>query len=206
MIRAYHESDRTRVESVYRQAFAGPPWHEQLTEEEVSGRWQKCIECNDFKCLVQESRGIITGFTCWDYPTIDALRAHCTEELVRFVRLNPDMKIIWIRETCVDPKFQGRGIAHALKRAAMRIMSKDFAIILTRLRTDNPGIIKLNEGFGLQSTNISVPSRQHPGAVHEYWYSFVGTANKKGSTYSTYKCDHCGRKNRIRHAKTIRYI
>lgn len=81
------------------------------------------------------------------------------------------MECVWIRDTIVDPSFQGKGIATQIKIEALRKIKEKFPnwIILTRMRKDNFGIIKINERLGFRRTGIQIPSSQKKGIFHEYW-------------------------------------
>lgn len=171
MIREYREDDLVAVEEVYRLAFAGPPWHEQLSEEEVARRWQKCISERGFGCLVAEIGGQVIGFTCWDEPTLAGLAKERGQALADFAARR-GRPVVWLRETCVAPDYQGQGVARRLKSAVVLNvsgMARSY-LALTRMRDDNTGIIRLNELFGFRRTGIRVPSSQVPGLFHEYWY------------------------------------
>lgn len=171
MIREYREEDRMAVEEVYRLAFAGPPWYEQLSSEEVARRWQKCVSERGFGCLVAEIAGQVIGFTCWDEPTLAGLAQERGEALANFAAKR-NRPVVWFRETCVDPSRQGEGVARRLKDAVVLYVSgtKRSYLALTRLRDDNTRIIRLNESLGFQRTGIRVPSSQVSGLFHEYWY------------------------------------
>jgi len=175
MIRTYHEADRAVVQAIYQAAFAGPPWYEQLTKEEVARRWERCTSRRGFDCLVAEIERQAIGFTCWDRPTISELTAERGAELGGFVEASGAVAIIWWRETCVLPAFQKRGIATSLKESIWgwwRLASSP-TIVLTRMRQDNAYIIRRNELLGFKSTGIKVPSSQVPGLFHEYWYRLM---------------------------------
>jgi len=43
-------------------------------------------------------------------------------------------------------------------------------LVLTRMREDNHGIIKINRELGMKGTGIYVPCSLTPGMNHQFWY------------------------------------
>ncbi len=174
-VRDYKQSDRSEIELVYRQAFAGPPWHEQLSGEEVARRWQACSSRRGFSGLVAEAAGQVIGFTCFDTPTLPELEQERGEVLAKFASASGQERVVWIRETCVAPEFQGKSLARVLKEAAWARLcnSQESVIVLTRMRDDNTRIIHLNETLGFRRTGIRLPDRLISGVFQEYWYRLV---------------------------------
>lgn len=174
-IREYKAEDSGGVQEVYRRAFAGPPWCEQLSDEEVARRWQFCLTRRGFSCLVAEMIGQIIGFTCFDTPTLLELEQERGEALAKFTSASGQKQIVWIRETCVTTKFQGKSLARVLKEVAWARLcnSQTSTIVLTRMRDDNIRIIHLNETLGFRRTGIRMPDRLVPSVFQEYWYRKV---------------------------------
>lgn len=179
-IRNYKKKDEKEIMRIYQKAFAGFPWFENLSGEKVKKRWNSNKSKKGFKCLVVEERNRIVGATWWDEPALEELRIERGDRLADFVQKKETRFITWIRETCVDPLFQGKGVGRRLKyRAIEKIKSsKLHHVILTRLRDDNSPIIRLNSLLGFQRTGIRMPSSQKESVFHEYWYLETGRKNK----------------------------
>lgn len=175
-IRNYKKEDDKKIMRVYQKAFTGFPWFENLSNEEVKRRWNEHKTKQGFRCLVVEERNRIVGATWWDTPTLEELRLERGDKLADFVQKKASKFIVWIRETCVDPVFQGREIGKKLKYRALEEIrrSKLHWIILTRLRDDNSPITRLNSLLGFQRTGIRMLSSQKNNIFHEYWYLDVG--------------------------------
>lgn len=171
-IREYRAEDSGGVQEVYQRAFAGLPWYEQLSDEEVARRWLACSTRRGFFCLVAEAVGQVIGFTCFDTPTLPELEQERGEALAKFTSASGQERVVWIRETCVTPEFQGKSLARVLKEAAWSKLCDDkkSAIVLTRMRDDNTRIIHLNETLGFRRTGIRLPDGLIPSVFQEYWY------------------------------------
>ncbi|HBW74407.1 MAG TPA: hypothetical protein DEF59_04070 [Candidatus Magasanikbacteria bacterium] len=172
-IRTMRPADEEIIRAMYRDAFAGAPWFEKVPEEEVLMRWESHRGKIGFSCLVAEEAGELMGATWWDTLTIDALSAERGETLAEFALREGTKaeRIIWIRETVVFQRFQGRGIARMLKAASLEVISAEAkSLILTRMRDDNMGILHVAQRFGFKRTGIRMPSKSNPDVWHEYWY------------------------------------
>lgn len=172
-IRAMKPADEKFIRALYRAAFAGAPWFENMSEEEAVVRWNLHRGKNGFSCLVAEEAGELMGATWWDIPSIDALRAERGDALAEFALRESATggRIIWIRETVVSPQFQCRGIARALKASSLEVISAEAkSLILTRMRDDNMSILRVAMRLGFKRTGICVPSKSNPNVQHEYWY------------------------------------
>lgn len=169
-------SDGEEIIRIYREAFAGYPWFENLSYEEVSQRWSTLRNKRGLQGLVAEIDDVFAGVMWWDKPTIDELREERGRYLSDFVEPHAisGYQLVWMRETIVSPSFQNRGIAKALKEEAMRALVLERRILLTRMRCNNHAIIRINEQQGMRRTGITVPCRLDDTKYHEYWYQLVG--------------------------------
>lgn len=173
------------VTQIYQRAFAGSPWFENLTMEEVTRRFHEQKAKIGFQGLVVKDLyygKTIAGAAWWDTPTIEQLTAERGEQLVSFVQsLGPiqpglwqeTIRIVWEREIIIDPSWQHKGYGRALRWAFIRTaynLYGDPTCILTRMRNDNDPIILIARAFGFKRTGIKIPSSQIPGLTHEYWY------------------------------------
>lgn len=173
LIRKYLPGDEARIKSVYKVCFSGPPWNQEVTEEEAEARWADHSSRAGFVCFVATENEQVIGASWFDTISLEELARERGDDLVAFVTsLGSMLPAVWIRETIVDPRFQGKRIASQLKEWAVRDIAERLShtILLTRLRDDNTKIIRANEKLGFRRTGVRVASRGTPGLSHEYWY------------------------------------
>ena len=167
-IRRLLDRDERSVQVVYRDAFLGPPWLEDIGVEEVGRRWREYRAKRGFDGRVALYHGDLVGAIWWDTPTPDDLRTVRGDARGAIVQSDAE-RIYWVRDTVVSRCRQGIGIGRELRSAFIAELPED-SIALTRHRDDNTGIIRLSETMGFRRTGIRVPSSQIPGLFHEYWY------------------------------------
>jgi len=170
--------------TVYKEAFAGFPWYEQLSIEETFNRVANNSEkagFDAFLAFASDGSDQIVGGLWYDKPTLEELEKERGFELREFVELlgmnQSTANIVWEREVLVKPGFQGLKIATNLRTLFISYVSQEMSeggVILTRMRDDNLPIIKVAENVGYQRTGIKVASSQNPSTKHEYWYSVLG--------------------------------
>ena len=173
IIRSYQVGDESVIQSIYQACFSGPFWNLNLTKESVAARWQDHCSREGFTCFVTEEGQKVVGASWFDMISRETLASECGSELADFTALiDPALSLIWIRETIVDPAFQGKRIASRLKNRIMHEIRSCHApvILLTRMRDDNTKIVRINERLGFLRTGIRVASRAIPGLIHDYWY------------------------------------
>jgi len=172
IIRKFQNSDAERIKVIYQLAFAGYPWFENLSQEEVNLRWQTQSARRGFTCLVAEIDNEVVGATWYDIITLEELRLERGDDLANFAENFSGCDIVWLRETCVHPEFHGRGIARALKEAVIASIQQinQPRLLLTRMREDNYAIIKINISLGFTRTMIKMPCSLTKGKFHEHWY------------------------------------
>lgn len=181
-IRLYCAGDELGIWSVFRLAFAGPPWHEDYTIAQVQALWTNHRVKPGFSCLVSDDEGRIVAASWWDCPSLEQLRQERGDELARFAGKQDARTTVWIRETVVDPEYQDRGIGRLIKAGGLQLM-KQLArpvLVLTRLRYDNYPIRVINSSLGLSQTGIRIASQRFPGTFHEYWYRLIEPEAEKG--------------------------
>lgn len=169
------------VALVYQQAFAGFPWFEDLSDAEVRKRLTDSKNKNGFQAFIAEgTNGEVAGALWYDTPAPEQLSAEKGQNLADFAKIicqeNNLEHLIWEREVLVDPQFQKQGIATRLRTTFLSYLTEAFpdgALMLTRMRDDNIGIIKIAEKLGYERTGIRVPSSQTPGIFHEYWHKMI---------------------------------
>lgn len=173
IIRKYRDGDEMYIKSIYQICFSGPPWNQEVTIEEAAACWRDHSSRDRFTCFVAEENQLILGASWFDAISHDALVQERGRELMDFaIAIDSELPLVWIRETFVDPAFQGRKIASQLKDRAMQEIKDYFipVIILTRMRDDNTKIVRANERLGFKRTGIKVASETTMGLLHEYWY------------------------------------
>ena len=178
-IRLMQDEDLEQVLAVYKRAFAGLPWHEDLSDEEVLRRWEEAFSLPGFRCFVaiDEDTDKLVGAHWMSFARLEAERGtnlwlwvhRQMERMSQFGCL-----IIWERELVVDPKFSRQGIGTLLRKSFLKEKQKMAIpnLILTRLREDNIGSIKPAEQLGFQKTGIQKPASEEP-FMHDYWYLLV---------------------------------
>ena len=60
-IRSYLKKDIIKIKLIYKQAFAGSPWYESLSNQEIKYRWRNQSSKLGFKCLVAEINKQVAG-------------------------------------------------------------------------------------------------------------------------------------------------
>lgn len=162
-IRHFDWRDECAIRRVYKRAFAGFPWYEELSDGEMQRRWEDWRTKRGAWALIAEQDEEIVGALLWDGPTLNELRAERGETLTRFAqklvwprtvlaldelhfdhrerlirfsqeRLRPHTNLIWEREVIVDPRAQGHGIGTTLRRVFLYRMVSDNATVLVLTR------------------------------------------------------------------------
>lgn len=167
------------IKEMYQRAFAGSPWHETLSDEEVTARLDANMSKPGFTSFTTERDGRIAGALWYDTPSLDELEAERRRPLRDFADSLQEQTgietLVWEREVMVHPDFQGQGIASDLRRDCLTHLAEKYssgAIVLTRMREDNAGIVAIAEKLGFKKTGISHPS-QKEGISQEFWYRIV---------------------------------
>ena len=181
------DTDVPRILEVYHDAFAGAPWFEDLSNEELQRRWFELKRHALFDGLVFEKNRKIVGVHLWYYLTPTILAKQRGQKLVDWLtreinlvnmrkKVNPritlqSILIIWEAEVIVHPDFQGQGIATLLRKQFIEKMQKRliYGLVLSRMRDDNIGSIKTAEKLGFRKTGVQQPAREKP-KMHDYWY------------------------------------
>ena len=178
-IRLMKPEDVEQILEVYQRAFAGFPWFEELSDEEVLQRWEEQSTMNSFRCLVaiDKETDQIIGAHWHDMINLKGLKTERGAELADWVQAQVGVifahlcVLVWERELVVDPDWGRRGIGTALREAFLQEKKKLGVayMILTRLREDNIGSIKPVWRMGFRKTGIQKPSSQ-TSFMHDYWY------------------------------------
>lgn len=175
-IRDFRLEEFAQISKLYKEAFSGYPWYENLSDQEVSSRLtDHFFSRDDFMCLIAEIDNSIVGATWCDVLSIESLEKERGNLLSSFVKNVSDYQIIWVRETIVKKEFQGKGIAKTLKNEHMSVLKKNYpgGIALTRMRDDNFAIIKINSNAGWLKTGIRMQSLKDLTKWHEYYYCIL---------------------------------
>lgn len=168
------------IASVYKKAFAGFPWFENLSQEEVRLRLVNDVKKKTFECLLAIGQNAkVQGCLWFDDISIDMLRKERGQELVdfaqNFCKNHVVLKIVWEREIFVSPDWQRQKIASQLRSILISHLETGLksVLLLTKMRDDNTGIIKIAEKLGFRRTGIRAPSSQIPDLFHEYWFKYI---------------------------------
>ncbi|HZE87767.1 MAG TPA: hypothetical protein VE090_06235 [Methylomirabilota bacterium] len=115
-----------------------------------------------FTSFTSEKGGRIVGALWYDTPSLDDLEAERRKPLRNFAADLQEKTgigtLVWKREVMVHPDSQGQGIASSLRGAFLTHLGEKYptgVIVLTRMREDNSGIVRLAEKHGFQKTGIS---------------------------------------------------
>lgn len=173
------------IAAVYQRAFAGFPWFENLSDAEVRRRMTDSSSKTGFQAFIEKGpNGEVVGALWYDTPSLEQLSLERGQQLADTAKVicqeNNLNNIIWEREVIADPLFQRRGIATGLRTTFLLHLANTFpggALILTRMRDDNIGIIKVAEKLGYTRTGIRLPSSQLAGVFHEYWDKIIFSSN-----------------------------
>lgn len=172
------------VALIYQAAFSGPPWHEDLPIDEAEHRIQVHAGQDGFDALLAyDHAGTIVGSLWYEDMTPEGIVQTKGEAVAAFAAVVQQQhgieRVVFTHDTIVHPKYQGRKIASQLKDRYIDEIaqgSPNGAVILTRHRDDNLGIIRTSETQGFSRTGIRMPSSQNPDTHHEYWYKMFLTA------------------------------
>ena len=167
------EKDIPVLKDMYRLAFAGFPWHEELSSEEIDSRFDKQQSMRGFSGLVGEKGSSIATAHWWDSPTIVDIANERGQELAMFAEkmLADHQSLFWERELLTHPDFQKQGFGTIIRTAFVdKLMRENTSfIVLTRMREDNLPTIKIAQKLGYQGTGIKTPCNIS-SYLHEYWY------------------------------------
>jgi len=170
-----------QVLKMYREAFAGFPWFEDLSTEEVAKRLSSSVTKDGFESFVAENeREEIIGALWFDTPSFEQLQTERGEKLAGFVgniyETTGRCELVWERELMVRPDYQRQRIATRLRMAFLTYLSGKYpngVLVLTRMRDDNLGTLKIAQELGYRRTGIRMPSSQNPNIYHEFWYNHI---------------------------------
>lgn len=164
------EAYPTLVE-MYKEAFSGFPWYEELTQMEVERRITTHMAKRGFDGRIAANEEPV-GASWWDTPTLEELSIERGPATASFAReFNYDL-LVWERELLVRPRYQGKGYSMALRQAFIHALPKSRILILTRMRDDNVGTLRTAFRLGFQATSIANPSRKE-GVSHKIYYLHV---------------------------------
>jgi len=189
-IRSFEEKDAGAIRFAYKQAFAGAPWFENLTDEQVMERWLKCYRHFGFAALVAFEHENLVGSHWRELMNVAEVAATWGNGLGRFafdflrrqapcppelMTVHPGGDIIWERHLSVLPTAQGKGVGTMLRRAFIERLSREPGnfLVLTRMRADNAASIRTAEKIGFVRTGVVMSSRSTPGVNHEFWFRHV---------------------------------
>jgi len=179
---SYFCQRREAVIDLYTRAFAGAPWFEDLSREEVNRRLESDVSKSGFRALLAESdNGHMIGAGWYYRPSIDEIRQRRGDKLAEFaedkMRKTGVSNLIWEAELMVHPDFQRRGFGTEIRENFL--MERSFkegekgVLILTRMKDDNVGTLKIARRLEFEPTGVRVASSTFPGQFHQYWYKLI---------------------------------
>lgn len=163
-----------QIEEMYARAFAGFPWYESLTPEEVRRRVRADMEKPGFRAFVATKEDGVVGAHWSDTPTLAQLTIQRGPQLGNFIVDNfpRGLPLVWERELMVKPDEQGNGVGTALRRNFLDYLETQYrggALVVTRMRDDNIPTLVTAQRCGFSDTSIRIPSSQTPGVNHGYY-------------------------------------
>lgn len=174
------------LRKLYQAAFAGPPWYEQLSDEEVLRRLQANMSKPGFDSLIVNRGSKIAGALWYDTPSLDELEAEFQKPLRDFAEGLQEQtgitNLVWEREVIVDPAKQKQGIASQLRGNFLERLTNNYpqgVIVLTRMRDDNIGIRRIGEKFGFEQTSVSYTYEKEnqdgkkQSITQRFWYKVI---------------------------------
>lgn len=174
-IRSLALTDRVPIQSLIKSAFSGFPWFEDLSNLELTKRWEFYTSRPGFKGLVVPASSTvkIAGGHWWDAPSISELATERGSELAALAlqEVETGRQLIWERDLVVHREFQGNGIARKLREAFLENIqaANEKILVLTRMRSDNVPTIVLAERLNFKRTGVRLRSSSGPDIFHEYW-------------------------------------
>jgi GNAT superfamily N-acetyltransferase len=172
---------------VYKDAFAGYPWFEDLTAEQVQRRIENDLSRPGFEGVwfIDENLDLLGASWYYDI-NLDQIKAERGEALATFAQTTINEHginhVVWHSMTAVAPKYQRLGIGREIKKVVFQDLqtvadSSGPILYLTRIRGDNFGSQGMNREF-LSTTGIKIAAsktnpNQPDGIMHEYWYRII---------------------------------
>lgn len=165
---------RAQIEEMYMFAFAGFPWYESLTPEEVRRRVQVDMAQPGFRAFVATKKDRVIGAHWSDTPTLEQLTTDRGSQLGSFIGDNfpQGLPLVWERELMVNPDEQGNGIGTTLRRNFLNYLGTQYrggALVFTRMRDDNAPTLITAARCGFLDTEIRIPSSKNPDIAHGYY-------------------------------------
>lgn len=171
-IRTYVPDDLGAVQMLYIDAFAGFPWFENLTHEEIEQRMASDLSKDTFTCLVGEVDEEIVATSWGICLDLDELALERGQDLCDAIAEHAyQRRLFWERELIVHPKVQGQGLGGKIRTRFLDHVAELFApaLLLTRMRDDNVGTLKIAMRLGFEPTGITRPAIEKPGAIHQFY-------------------------------------
>lgn len=165
-------ADKAKVAAVCVAAFKGYPWFEEMPESVVYARWQ-ALDVHSFTCLVCEIDDVLVGATWFALVTDSLLKKFPTQIETLTKSFSAKWPVIYYDATVTLPECQGIGVGKQLKTSSHSYILSRWGkcATLTRMRSDNHGIIAINKTKGAMiPTGITMETKV-PNIYHEFWYS-----------------------------------
>jgi GNAT superfamily N-acetyltransferase len=172
------EPEFNNFKQVIQDAFKGPPWNEpNLEESEITTRLDMFLPKQRFVlgALVDptyvpwsaQCETDLVGVTWFGLTRVGVL----PKEVTHFLSdVAPGAPQIYYGATAVCRDWQGKKIARRLKERALSIIDQLYpgCITVTRMRSDNLRMIKINHSQGFEK--CSIIELGHTEGVYEEWW------------------------------------
>jgi hypothetical protein len=172
-------SDYSEVHRVYKAAFAGLPWEEELSDEEIDRRLAYQFSKPSLSGLVMLEDNEIVAVHWHDILTLDGLFLERGRALTQWVQssISGQPVIVWERSLIVHPDHQRKGHAQWLRSTFFYRLTNAATdhLVLTSLRDDNTGAIEAAKKLYMNKTGVSKPAKES-GQMYDYWFVEVKTS------------------------------
>ena len=173
-IQVYRNSDFDALLNIYRECFTGFPWFNKPSYDDAFSRLDRQLRRTDCICLVAKvDKKIIGASWCDEILLVELEQERGGVEASSIIRVNfSDMRLIWLRATIVSPAYQGQGLTKKIKIHLHDQIKLKYTkpLIVTRMRSDNIPIIKINTELGYKKLGVATRSKLDALAMDEYWY------------------------------------
>lgn len=164
---------------IFQQAFACPPYCSDISEATAREVLNNHITKPGFNALVAVAldTGAPSGAWWYDTPQLDDFAGEWGEPLAHmasYLLENHSLDhLIWIREVFVAPHAHGQGIASRLQAEFLKQIAQAYpqgALVMARMREDNPPIQRVFAKAGATPTGIRTRTKRSAQLLHQYWY------------------------------------
>lgn len=179
----FFRNNHEAVATAYYAAFQGPPLNEDPSIEEALADMSRYEDRAGFTAFLDYGPGIVRAGAWYYGLTPDEVATEKGAELRALAatlidkHTIPATNIVYQPVFFVNPTVQRRGLARPLHERMYGHLAEQTghtALLLTKIRDDNHGIIKVNERLGNQRSEITQPVPGLPPAIqNRFWYRII---------------------------------